>query len=212
MAAVAACTLGAPISTIIMVFELTADYGITFALMVTVAIASLLCRQLHWHSFFSWQLQRRGIDLYGRHDQQVLAQRTVSEVMRREVVTVGLDASLDYLKSMFLHRHLPIFVVDGEGRLVGTIHFEDLADAAFEPDQDKALTAGDLVHRLPIALTPDDDLEKALRVCEANHEEHMPVVRDEASMQVIAEVRLTDLFLAQNQALLEARAIEQGER
>ena len=212
MAAVAACTLGAPISTIIMVFELTADYGITFALMVTVSIASLLCRQLHWHSFFSWQLLRRGINLYERHDQQVLARRSVSEVMRSEVVTVGLGADLDHLKSMFLHRHLPIFVVDEDGRLVGTIHFEDLADAAFEPDQEKAPTARDLVHRLPVALTPEDDLEKALRVCEANHEEHMPVVRDEVSKQVVAEVRLSDLFLAQNQALLEARALEQGER
>jgi len=126
MAAVAACTLGAPISTIIMVFELTADYGITFALMVTVAIASLIFHQLHWHSFFSLQLLRRGIDLYARHDQLVLANRTVAEVMRPEVVTVGLDADLDHLKSMFLHRHLPIFVVDYKRHLVGTIHFEDL--------------------------------------------------------------------------------------
>ncbi|MEM8951831.1 MAG: chloride channel protein [Pseudomonadota bacterium] len=212
MAAVAGCTLGAPISTIIMVFELTADYGITFALMVTVAIASLLCRQLHWHSFFSWQLLRRGINLYERHDQQVLARRTVAEVMRKEVVTVGLDADLDHLKSMFLHRHLPIFVVDDSGALVGTVHFEDLADAAFETASDMAPTASDLVHRLPAALTPEDDLEKALRVCEANHEEHMPVVKDEESKQVVAEVRLTDLFLAQNQALLEARAVENGER
>ncbi len=212
MAAVAACTLGAPISTIIMVFELTADYGITFALMITVAIASLLCRQLHWHSFFSWQLLRRGIDLYARHDQRVLASRTVAEVMRPEVVTVGLDADLDHLKSMFLHRHLPIFVVDEGGALVGTIHFEDLADAAFEPDQEQQPAARDLVHRLPVALTPEDDLEKALRVCEANHEEHMPVVKDDVSKQVVAEVRLTDLFLAQNQALLEARALERGER
>ena len=212
MAAVAACTLGAPISTIIMVFELTADYGITFALMVTVAIASLIFHQLHWHSFFSWQLLRRGIDLYARHDQRVLASRKVAEVMRPEVVTVGLDADLDHLKSMFLHRHLPIFVVDGSGALVGTIHFEDLADAAFEPDQDQPPTARDLVHRLPVALTPEDDLEKALRVCEANHEEHMPVVKDETGKEVVAEVRLTDLFLAQNQALLEARTLEQGAR
>ena len=212
MAAVAACTLGAPISTIIMVFELTADYGITFALMVTVSIASLLFRQLHWHSFFSWQLLQRGIDLYARHDQQVLANRTVAEVMRPEVLTVDLNAGLDHLKSMFLHRHLPIFVVDDERRLVGTIHFEDLADAAFEPEQEKPPAARDLVHRLPSALVPEDDLEKALRICEANHEEHMPVVKDSASMEVVAEVRLTDLFLAQNQALLEARALEQGER
>ena len=212
MAAVAACTLGAPISTIIMVFELTADYGITFALMVTVAIASLVFHQLHWHSFFSWQLLRRGIDLYARHDQRVLANRTVAEVMRKEVVTVDLEADLDHMKSVFLHRHLPIFVVDYERRLVGTIHFEDLADAAFEPDPERMPIASDLVHRLPVALTPEDDLEKALRVCEANHEEHMPVVKDNASMEVIAEVRLTDLFLAQNQALMEAREIEQGER
>ncbi|MEZ5932693.1 MAG: chloride channel protein [Alphaproteobacteria bacterium] len=212
MAAVAACTLGAPISTIIMVFELTADYGITFALMVTVAIASLMFRQLHWHSFFSWQLLRRGIDLYARHDQRLLAIRKVAEIMRPEVVTVGLDADLDHLKSMFLHRHLPIFVVDADRHLVGTIHFEDLADAAFEPDPEKLPAARDLVHRLPVALTPNDDLEKALRICEANHEEHMPVVKDETSMEVVAEVRLTDLFLAQNQALLEARALELGER
>ena len=212
MAAVAGCTLGAPISTIIMVFELTADYGITFALMVTVAIASLMFRQLHWHSFFSWQLLKRGIDLYTRHDQRLLASRKVAEIMLPEVVTVGLDADLDRLKSMFLHRHLPIFVVDEEGHLVGTIHFDDLADAAFEPNQEKPPTARDLVHRLPSALTPEDDLEKALRICEANHEEHMPVVKDNESLEVIAEVRLTDLYLAQNQALLEARELEIGER
>ncbi len=212
MAAVAACTLGAPISTIIMVFELTADYGITFALMVTVAIASLICRQLHWHSYFSWQLMQRGIDLQGRDDQRLLASRTVAEIMKPEVVTVGMDADLDHLKSMFLHRHLPIFVVDDGGALVGTIHFEDLADAAFEPDQDKPPTARDLMYRLPTALTPADDLEKALRICEANHEEHMPVVRDRESREVIAEVRLSDLFLAQNQALLEAREQELGGR
>lgn len=210
MAAIAACTLGAPISTIIMVFELTADYGITFALMVTVSIASLICRQLHWHSFFSWQLQKRGIDLDARHDQGLLASRTVAEVMRTEVVTVGLDADLDQLKSEFLHRHLPIFVVDDEGHLVGSIHFEDLADAAFEPDPATRPTARDLVHRLPTALRQEDDLEKALRICETEHEEHMPVVKSGDSMEVIAEVRLADLLLAQNRALLEARALERG--
>lgn len=210
MAAIAACTLGAPISTIIMVFELTADYGITFALMVTVAIASITCRQLHWHSFFSWQLIRRGLDLDDRHDQGLLASRTVDEVMRAEVVTVGLDADLSQLKSEFLHRHLPIFVVDDDGRLVGSIHFEDLADAAFEPNQASQKSARDLVHRLPTALKPTDDLERALRICESEHEEHMPVVKDDDSKQVIAEVRLSDLILAQNRALLEARALERG--
>ena len=212
MAAVAACTLGAPISTIIMVFELTADYGVTFALMATVAVASIIFRQLHWHSFFTGQLAARGIDLQGRHDHGLMASRTVAEVMRPEVVTVGLDADLDHLKAVFLHRHLPIFVVDEQGHLFGSIHFEDLADAAFAQDQETPLTARDLAHRLPVALTADEDLETALRLCEANHEEHMPVVKDKTSLAVIAEVRLVDLLLARNRALIEARVAERGER
>jgi chloride channel protein, CIC family len=44
MGALAACMLGAPISTVIMIFELTGDYGVTFAVMVAVAVASVACR------------------------------------------------------------------------------------------------------------------------------------------------------------------------
>jgi CIC family chloride channel protein len=212
MGAVAACTLGAPISTVIMIFELTGDYGVTFAVMVTVAVASVICNQLQWHSFFTWQLAQRGIDLHTAHDRGIMASRLVAELMRSEVVTVGLDADLEELKAAFLHRHLPIFVVDEERRLVGTIHFEDLADAAFEEHEADAPTARSMMHRIPTALLPSDNLEQALRACESNHEEHMPVIRDRASGEVIAEVRLADLLVAQNQALLQARAEERGDR
>ena len=71
------------------------------------------------------------------------------------------------------------------------------------------VTARDLVHRTPAALLPHDNLETALRLCEANREEHIPVVDTER--KVIGEVRYTDLVLAYNRALLEARAAERGE-
>jgi CIC family chloride channel protein len=211
MGAVAACTLGAPISTVIMIFELTGNYGITFAVMITVAVAAIVWRQIHGHSFFTWQLAARGINLLARRDQGLLRQANVARLMRKEVVTVGLDDDLERLKALFLHRHLPIFVVDEQGRLVGSIAFEDLADAAFDPAQEEPLRARDLVHRTPIALTPDDDLETALRLCEMNDEEHMPVVDDGATLHVIGEVRFQDLVLAYNRALLAARAEERGE-
>jgi len=210
MGAVAACTLGAPISTVIMIFELTTDYGVTFALMVAVAVAAVTCRELHWHSFFTWQLAMRGVAL-GRRDLVLLRSARVAGVMRRQVVTVGLAATLDELKALFVQRHLPIFVVDDNGRLVGSIDFEDLADAAFDPEQKGELQARDLVHRLPIALTPEDDLETALRLCEMNEEEHMPVVDNGHDLHVVGEVRQSDLVLAYNRALLEARRAERGE-
>ena len=211
MGAVAACTLGAPISTVIMIFELTADYGVTFAVMVAVAVASVLCRQIHWHSYFTWVLAQRGINLFGTRDQVLLRTGRVAEVMRRQVVTVGLAATLEELKALFRHRHLPIFVVDDNGRLVGAINFEDLADAAFDPEQTEPPAARDLVHRTPVALSPEDDLETALRLCEMNDEEHMPVVDNGRDLHVIGEVRHSDLVLAYNRALLAARAAERGE-
>jgi chloride channel protein, CIC family len=211
MGAVAACTLGAPISTVIMVFELTTDYGVAFAVMVCVAVASVFCRQIHWHSYFTWQLAQRGIDLHARRDRGLLRARRLAEVLRHEVVTVGLDADLEQLKAAFRERHLPIFVVDEQERLFGSIAFEDLADAAFAPERTLPVTARELVHRTPVALVPQDDLETALRLCEAHREEHMPVVDNGTDRKVIGEVRHSDLVLAYNRVLLDARAAERGE-
>ena len=63
MGAVAGAILGAPISTTLIVFELTGEYGITISLMVAVAIATLLTQWFCGKSFFHWQLSRRGYDL-----------------------------------------------------------------------------------------------------------------------------------------------------
>ena len=67
------------------------------------------------------------------------------------------------------------------------------------------------MHRTPVVLVPQDDLETALRLCEMNDEEHMPVVDDGRDMRVIGEVRYQDLVLADKRTLLAARAAERGE-
>ena len=211
MGAIAACTLGAPISTVLIIFELTTEYDITFAVMVAVAVAWVLMRQLHGHSYFSWQLAARGIDLAAGREQGLLRSSRLAEVLRRDVVTVGLDADLEHMKALFRQRHLPIFVVDEQGRLYGSIAFEELADAAFQADAAPA-TARDLVRRTTAALVPDDDLQTALRLCETSREEHLPVVEDRQGLKVIGEVRYQDLVLAYNRALLAARAAERGDR
>ena len=61
MGAVAASILGAPISTILIAFELTGDYNVTIALLLAVSISSSLHRAFLGHSFFHWQLMTRGL-------------------------------------------------------------------------------------------------------------------------------------------------------
>lgn len=72
MGAVAAAILGAPISTTLIVFELTGGYEMTLALLLAVSISTGLMQAVHGRSFFHWQLEARGLFLNaGRHKEIV---------------------------------------------------------------------------------------------------------------------------------------------
>lgn len=61
MGAVAGAVLGAPISTTMIVFELTGGYALSVALLLCVAIAHGIIQAVHGHSWFQWQLKMRGL-------------------------------------------------------------------------------------------------------------------------------------------------------
>ena len=78
MGAVAGAVLGAPISTTVIVFELTGGYALSIALLLTVAIAHGINQALHGHSYFQWQLERRGLFLQeGPHRALIKVQRVM---------------------------------------------------------------------------------------------------------------------------------------
>ena len=82
MGAVAAAVLGAPISTTLVVFELTGDWQTGLAVMVAVSISTALASRLVDRSFFLTQLERRGIHLAAGPQAYLLAMFKVSSVMK----------------------------------------------------------------------------------------------------------------------------------
>jgi CIC family chloride channel protein len=176
-----------------------------------VAIATLFTMQVHGHSFFTWQLARAGLNLGRALELRLLERRRVAEIMHPEHHSVAADATLEDLKRRFRASHVPIYVRDRDGRLLGEVSFGDLADAAFAPARGKEPTAGDLAHPVGLVLYPDDDLASAWRRVRKQAEDHVPVVRSPQDRTVVGEVMLRDLMLAYNDALLEARALERGD-
>ncbi len=68
MGAVASAVLGAPVSTMMIVFELTGGYALSIALLLTVSIATGITHAIHGKSYFHWQLSMRGVSLHeGTH-------------------------------------------------------------------------------------------------------------------------------------------------
>lgn len=82
MGAVAAAVLGAPISTTLIVFELTGDWQIGLAVMVAVSMSTALASRLVKGSFFLTQLERRNIHLAAGAQSYLLSMFRASSVMR----------------------------------------------------------------------------------------------------------------------------------
>jgi len=81
MGAVAASVLGAPISTTLIVFELTGGFELAIALLLTVSIANGVTQATLGHSFFHWQLTRRGLSLQEGPHREIMQRMTVAEFM-----------------------------------------------------------------------------------------------------------------------------------
>jgi CIC family chloride channel protein len=205
MGAVAAAVLNAPMSTILIVFELTGDYAATIAVMVAVVIASVITHQIVGGSFFVWQLRRRGIDLTGARRARMLRRVLVRRVMDRTFQTVAPSATADEVRRLLQDApHGELFVVDDDGALTGTITFHDLRETAFDTGRDKEISAADLARRNPPVLLIDDALDRALDILEDQDEHHIPVVEDSDGMVMVGVVHERDVVLTLNRALAEA--------
>jgi CIC family chloride channel protein len=118
MGAVAAAVLGAPISTTLIVFELTGDWQTGIAVMVAVSLSTALASRLVHRSFFLTQLERRNIHLAAGPQAYLLAMFRVGRVMRpmdhenaapEERLLTLMEQGIYTDRNATLERALPIF-------------------------------------------------------------------------------------------------------
>lgn len=118
MGAVAAAVLGAPISTTLIVFELTGDWQTGLAVMVAVSMSTALSSKMVHRSFFLTQLERRNIHLAAGPQAYLLAMFRVGRVMRpmthenaasEEVLLTLIEQGVFTDTAATLERALPIF-------------------------------------------------------------------------------------------------------
>jgi CIC family chloride channel protein len=209
MSALAAATLGAPISTILIVFELTGDYQITVAVMLATSIATVIVQGVSGRSFFHWQLENRGLNLRGGRARHILQGLTVRDVLATDFERISERTSIAEIKSMFARLpHGTFVVVDGGDKLVGTLSFTDLKHIAFDDSLDRLINARDVAHTQAPAPLVGDTLETVLAVMDVSGEEHLAVIEAADDRRVLGIIHHGDVLRAYNRALLEAQAEE----
>ena len=205
MGAVAAAVLGAPISTVLMVFELTGSYPMAVGSMVAVVFAVGLSRTLTGHSFFTRQLQSMGYDIRDGKDISLLRNTQVSEVLDEEPDTVAPDLPAPAtLEAVIASRWGRVFVMGEGGRLEGFITLETSRSAFDDPDK----TAADLASPA-LSVTSACDLTTAMKRFVEKGEAHVPVIEDETSQRLIGVIHDFDVSYAYHRAMLVAEGQEE---
>ena len=166
MAAVVAGTTFAPITAIVIIFELTADYKIMLPLMISAIIATLLATRIQTGSIYTIKLLRRGVDIRKGQDIDVLRHVLVRDEMRRDTVTVPPGAGLLPVVSKFIeHPGGSIFVVDDDRRMLGVITADHIRSVMAETSTLEALLiAQDLMEETAIPVVhPEDSLADVMK-------------------------------------------------
>jgi chloride channel protein, CIC family len=213
MAATSSAIIGAPISTILIVFELLGDFKVTIGVMSGAAVSTLLVQQLVGDSYYIRQLRRRGVVLEGGRALQILRAHSVAEAMTAPHQLIAATTKLTELKQLLhcLPDGAEAMVVGPGNRLVGTISREDLKDVAFDPLVDEqAMEAQHLTHLYACVLPMTASLAQALDIMRESGENRLPVVKDTESLEVAGMLDHKVLLGAYNDALLQAEAEARG--
>lgn len=136
MGAMFAGTARAPITAVVMLFELTGEYSVILPLMLAIVLATGVSRLLSADTVYTLKLRRRGIDLGQHPADRVLGDVRVAEVMEDAPEPVGPDVPLAEASRTLLGSGRPTLpVLDGDGRLVGQLR-ADLAAEELEQDDE----------------------------------------------------------------------------
>jgi CIC family chloride channel protein len=197
MAAVFAAAARAPLTAVIIVFEMTNDYHIILPLMVAVVVSTGIAQHIHPESIYTLKLVRRGIRLARGRDVDVMDSVKVEEIMRRNPVTVYPSMPASALGDLFLQTNSHGFpVVDKAGRLKGIVSLTDLRSAIEAAPQGKPLKVKNVANQNLVVTYPDESVRMALRRMAPRDLSRLPVVSREDPTKLLGVVRRNDVIRA----------------
>lgn len=204
MAGLVAGSTHAPLTAIIMVFEMTGDYGLILPLMLTSVLAYAIARRLYPESIYTEWLARRGVVLTHGADAAVLARIPVADAMNRAARTIEENATLQSILDRTRDsRQLEFPVLDGDSRLIGMLTRDTLREAlAAESGVPGLVLAADLAVSRAERVTPEDTVLTAMRRLAREDVNALPVVAPHNLDHYVGLVSREDLFAAYERALL----------
>jgi chloride channel protein, CIC family len=192
MAGFLAATTRAPLMAILMLFEMTLDYGIVLPLMLVCVVAYHTARSLQSDSIYSEALRRK----QPHTTPAEVSGLRVRALMKPPPVTVQENTPLAQVVELFArapYRYLPVVAL--QNQLRGLIALGDLEDWLRRGQPGQWVTAASLMRAGPPMVTPETTLADALELFRSHPGERLPVVDNLTDRLLLGYVSKTDLLL-----------------
>jgi CIC family chloride channel protein len=207
MGAVLAATTHAPVTAILMLFELSSNYTIIVPLMLACVIATGLAARVMPTSIFTAALARRGVRLRGSAEAEMVHSTHVRRILRPYVETMPPTTPVSEVMRRVLAGSMESqFVVDPANRPVGVIGISHLKAIMGESGFDDArLVAADVMKAPVAALKLDDSLDAAMGQFARMDVEAIPVVGADGA--IVGCVTRYDLMVFFEHEILHDQAL-----
>ena len=207
MAGFFAAAAHAPISTIIMVSEMTGDYQLLLPTMWVATLCFLLCRRF---KLYQMQVPTRLDSPAHRGDFliDVLEGILVRDVPanNRPLVRVPEGTPFKRIMEMLTETRQHYFpVIDAEGRMLGIFSSDDVRAYLFNEAIWQLAVARDVMTSKLVTVTPEDDLNTALRRFTELNLDELPIVDAQDPSRLLGMLRRKDTIAIYNRQLAELK-------
>ncbi len=198
MAAMFSAVARAPLTSILIVFEVTGDYGLVLPLMLAASLATFAGDRVHRDSVYAMSLARRGIRLRRHSEIDLLDTVRIGDVASAVDASVSTDMTTAQVQGLFdrtRQRSMP--VVESE-KLVGVITTTDILRTGGPSD---LVSAGDAMTPRPTTLVPSSAVSEALERMASLGVGIIPVVAEDNPRRLVGVFRRGDAVAAYHLAL-----------
>ena len=209
MGAVVAGTTHAPITSILILFELTGDYKIILPVMIACTIATVLARKTQNDSIYTKKLTLRGITINQGREEIIMKSFSVGDLMHRNAPVIDERSRLKEIVKVFMNNQQPFFYVVSENdKLEGclsTHHVKGVLSATESLDQ--LIIAKDLLVPSTEFVTPEMTLADCMHRFEHVETEHLPVIEREKNRKLIGIVSKREIIKLYNREILRKEVL-----
>lgn len=203
MGAVVAGATHAPITAILILFELTNDYKIILAMMLACTISTFIARLLEKDSIYTLKLRRRGTSLNQGREEIIMKTFSVGDVMSPNAPVINETTPLDDIIKIFIeNKESYYYVINAKGQFQGYLSTHELKSILHEENLKDLIIARDLIDSYKKYVTLKDDLAHCMDIFAHVECEHLPVIEDVLTYKLLGSISRRDIIDLYNREIL----------